>query len=165
MAVNQAQLFLVFALNGAFIGLLFDFFRILRKSFKTKNFITYIEDIIFWIITALSIIFSMYNFSGGSLRFFMFLGLGFGILLYILTLSRFIIKTSVFIISIIKKVLKIILKIIITPIKAIYNILDKIIFRPLYIFYTKIKSFFKNKSKNLTNKLIKIKKLEKNVKK
>ena len=42
MVINQAYLFLIFTSNGVFIGLLFDFFRILRKSFKTINIITYI---------------------------------------------------------------------------------------------------------------------------
>lgn len=63
MAINQAYLFLIFTLNGVFIGLLFDVFRILRKSFKTTNFITYIEDILFWILAGISIIFSMYKFT------------------------------------------------------------------------------------------------------
>ena len=104
MAINQAYLFLVFALNRIFIGILFDFFRILRKSIKTVNFITNIEDILFWILTGLSIIYCMYNFSGGALRFFMLLGLILGILLYMLTLSDFLVKIVVKIISIIKKI-------------------------------------------------------------
>ena len=161
MAINQAYLFLVFTINGIFIGLLFDFFRILRKSFKTINLITYIEDILFWVLTGLSIIFSMYYFSGGNLRFFMFLGLFFGIIMYILTLSKLIIKISIFIISIIKKTIKIIVKILITPLKFFYKILDRFILRILYLFYIKINSFFTKKFKNLTNKLKNIKKLEK----
>ncbi len=35
------------------IGLLFDCFRVLRKSFKTSDFVTYIEDIFFWIIAGM----------------------------------------------------------------------------------------------------------------
>ena len=69
MAGNQAYLFLMFVLNGVFIAILFDFFRILRKTFKTKNMITYIEDVLFWIITGLSIIFSMYKFSDRRITF------------------------------------------------------------------------------------------------
>lgn len=56
MIGNQANLFLIFTINGVIIGLLFDFFRILRKSFNTKDFVTYIEDILFWILTRI------YNF-------------------------------------------------------------------------------------------------------
>ena len=44
MVANQANLFLIFTINGILIGLLFDIFRILRKSFKTPDIITYIED-------------------------------------------------------------------------------------------------------------------------
>ena len=51
MITNQAYLFLIFILNGIIIGLLFDFFRILRKTIKTKDIITYLEDFIFWILT------------------------------------------------------------------------------------------------------------------
>ena len=62
LAINQAYLFLLFTLNGIIIGLLFDIFRILRKTIKTNNFATYIEDILFWTLTGMSIIFFMYNF-------------------------------------------------------------------------------------------------------
>ena len=53
MVANQANLFLIFTINGILIGLLFDIFRILRKSFKTPDIITYIEDFFFWLITGL----------------------------------------------------------------------------------------------------------------
>ena len=136
MAINQAYLFLIFTLNGVFIGLLFDFFRILRKAFETINLITYIEDIIFWVLTGISIIFCMYKFSDGNLRLFMFIGLAFGIILYMLTLSKIIINTSVEIITFFKKLFKKIIKIIIIPIKLIYKFLYKIILKPLFNLYT-----------------------------
>ena len=47
MVENQAYLFLIFIINGIVIGLLFDIFRILRKSFKTSDIITYVQDILF----------------------------------------------------------------------------------------------------------------------
>ena len=60
MITNQAYLFLIFVINGLLIGLLFDFFRILRLSFKTRDFVTYIEDIIFWIITGIIVLYSIF---------------------------------------------------------------------------------------------------------
>lgn len=125
MAYNQASLFFVFTLNGIFIGLLFDFFRILRKSFRTNNIITYIEDILFWILTGISIIMSMYLFSDGSLRLFMFLGLGFGISIYMLTLSNIIIKIFVGIITTLKKTIEKIIYIIIKPFEFITKFFKK----------------------------------------
>ena len=56
MAVNQTYLFIIFTIVGIIIGILFDIFRILRKSFKTKDIVTHIEDIFFWILTGIIII-------------------------------------------------------------------------------------------------------------
>ncbi len=154
MAINQAYLFLIFTLNGILIGFLFDFFRILRKSFKTTNFITYVEDIIFWILTGLSIIFFMYNFSDGNLRLFIFLGLGFGIILYMLTLSRAIIKISVSIINFFVKIIKKTIDICKIPCKFIY----KLILKPIHFLFSK----FQKNSKNFKIFRGKCKQMEKN---
>jgi len=159
LAINQAYLFLIFTLNGVWIGLFFDFFRILRKSFKTINLITYIEDILFWILTGISIIFCMYHFSDGSLRFFMFLGLLFGFVLYLLTLSKIIIKTVVSLITILKKITHKILKIIIIPLRFLYTMVDKILFRPIYLFSIKTQSFLTKKSKKISGKIKNLKKM------
>ena len=105
MITNQAYLFLNFILVGVIIGLLFDFFRILRKSFSTKDFVTYIEDIIFWILAGLILLYSICTFSNGEIRLFMVLGIGIGILIYIVTFSSFIIKVNVSIITFIKRIL------------------------------------------------------------
>ena len=43
MANSQAILFLLFALDGAIIGILFDFFRILRRSFSTGSILTALD--------------------------------------------------------------------------------------------------------------------------
>ena len=102
MINNQAQLFLVFIINGIIIGILFDFFRILRKSFKTNDFATYIEDFLFWILTGLSILFTLFKFNNGEIRLYMFFAIGIGILFYILIFSSYIIKLNVSIIICIK---------------------------------------------------------------
>lgn len=51
MIYEQATLFLIFVFNGIVIGMIFDFFRILRKTFKQRNITVYIQDIIFWILS------------------------------------------------------------------------------------------------------------------
>lgn len=119
MTNNQALLFLIFSLNGVIIGLIFDFFRILRKSFKTSDLITYIQDILFWILTGISVIIFMYFFSDGTIRLYMFLGLLLGVFIYILTISQFIIKIFVFLIKIFKNFLNNIINVGIIPLKKI----------------------------------------------
>ena len=65
MVTNQAYLFCIFIINGIIIGILFDFFRILRKTFKTSDLITYIEDSMFWILTGIIILYSIFVFNNG----------------------------------------------------------------------------------------------------
>ena len=137
MAGNQTYLFIVFTIVGIMIGILFDIFRILRKSFKTNDIVTYIEDFLFWILTGIIILFSMYKFSNGELRFFMIVGIIIGTLMYMITFSKYIIKISVFIINIIKRI-------IIYPFNIMKKILKKIIFRPIFIICINFKKNFIN---------------------
>ena len=92
MITNQAYLFLIFIVNGLIIGFLFDLFRILRLSFKTKDFVTYLEDITFWILTGFIVLYSIFVFNNGEIRFYIFLGIALGVLLYMTIFSSSIIK-------------------------------------------------------------------------
>lgn len=120
MAQNQAYLFLVFSLTGVAIGVLFDIFRILRKSIKTPNIIIYIEDILFWILAGLLILYNIWYFNDGEIRVYIFLGIIIGLLLYMSTLSNIIIK-------IFSKILQTIIKVLEIPFKTIIAIFRKII--------------------------------------
>lgn len=145
MVSNQANLFIIFSLVGVVIGLLFDAFRILRKVYSTNDILTCIEDFIFWILTGIIIIYSMYRFCDGELRFFMILGIIFGNIIYLLTISRYIIKFFTNIFNIIKKT-------IIYLITLIHNITRKVIFRPIFIICIN----FRKKISNLVKKNKKI---------
>lgn len=131
----QVYVFLIFILNGFLIGLLFDTFRILRRSFKTPNIITSIEDITFWILSGLILIYSIFKFTDGKLRSYIFLGVLFGYILYLLIFSKIYIKISIYIISFIKKIFY---YIIIVPIKTILKILNKLVLAPLKFIFNKV---------------------------
>ena len=81
---NQLYVFLIYCLCGIIIGIFFDIFRILRKSFRTPDFVTYIEDIIFCILTGLFLIYTIFTFNNGEIRSYIFVGIGLGILFYLL---------------------------------------------------------------------------------
>ena len=153
MVANQAYLFLVFTLNGIIIGILFDIFRILRKSFKTSDIITYIEDILFWILTGLILLYSVFTFSEGEIRFYMFMAVFLGCIIYMLMFSKYFIKINVTIIVTIKNIISKILSIVIFPIKVIIiNPIRKIFFKQIKFITINIK---KTKLKFLNNKIIK----------
>lgn len=89
---NQLFILLIFILSGYVIGILFDLFRITRKLFKLPNFVTYIEDVLFWILTGIILIFVIYNINGGAVRFYHIIGLLFGVFFYFISISRLIFK-------------------------------------------------------------------------
>lgn len=152
IAINQAYLFLIFLLNGILIGIIFDIFRILRRSFDTPNFATYIEDVLFWLISAFSVIYCLFAFNNGEIRGYLFIGLFFGVALYMLVFSRTIVKLAVKIILFVKKIVGSILKIIIYPLKKFFGFLRKIVNIP-YKAFSKL-------SFNLSNKIKKNHKLK-----
>ena len=158
MIQNQINIFLAFVVDGLIIGLLFDFFRILRKSFKTKDFITYIHDILFWIFTGVLILYSTFMFNNGDIRLFMIVGIFLGIITYILCLSKYIVKITVKIIGIVKNMVRKITKRLLIPINFILKIISKIFIRPFSFFIINIR-------KISTNFLIKLEKMLKKQKK
>ncbi len=148
MVTNQAYLFLIFIINGILIGLLFDVFRISRKVIKTSNFVTYVEDIIFWILTGATILYSIFVFNNGELRLYMFLGIILGTIIYMLFISSYIIKINIKIINIFKKIIKIIL----TPFIFVVNLFRRIFKKPitfLFINTRKIHNMIKKPKKNI----------------
>ena len=157
MVQDQTYLFLVFSLTGIMIGLLFDFFRVLRKSFKTTDLITCIEDVIFWILTGILILYNIWYFNNGEIRLFIILGIILGVIIYLLTLSNIVVKVFTFIINFLKKIIIQIFKTLEIPFKPIVLIYKKI----CAIITNIVKKIVKN-GKNLINFSNKKGKLEKN---
>ena len=142
--VQQLYSLLIYLLSGFFVGILFDIFRILRKTFKTPDIVTYIEDILFWLLTGLYLIYISLNVSDGQIRIYNIIGLIIGIITYLLLFSKIFIKVNV-------KIMKIIL----FPIKKLFSILSKMT-KPFTFFVINIKKYTKDLVKK--RKIIKYKK-------
>ena len=142
----QLYSMLVFLISGIIIGVFFDFFRILRKSFKTSDIITYIEDIIFWILTGLFLIFVLFQINNGEIRLYNIIGLFIGIILYMIFVSKIFININVKIINFLKKIFIKLFKILLYPIKLLFNILKKLL-KPISFFVINVKKITKNFSK------------------
>lgn len=144
--INQMYLFLVYLICGSIIGIFFDIFRILRKSFKTTDFITYIEDLIFGFITGIFVLFMIFIFNNGVLRFYIFLAIILGLILYFLTISKIFINISVNILVTIKKFIIKIFSLLFYPIKLIFKFIkqyfSKVILKPFRILIINIKGFY-----------------------
>ena len=132
----QLYNFFVFIILGLIISFIFDIFRILRKKFKTNNFITYIEDILFWLISGFLIITAIFKFNDGELRAYLFVGILLGIVIYIMLFT--------------KLVNSILLKIL-TPVKILLDFFTSL-FKKIRVFITNCLKNCKNKSKKTIQK-------------
>ena len=127
---------------------MFDFFRVLRKRFKTTDIVTYMQDILFWILTGISMLYCIYTFNSGEIRLYEFIGILIGTTIYFLTISKYFIKINSMVLNILTKIFYVLL---IVPLKTI----NKTIKKPIVTFFDKIihKNSFKsiNFLKNLLN--------------
>lgn len=160
---NQAYLFIMFILNGILIGVLFDIFRILRKSFKTSDFITYIEDITFWILAGTLTLYFIFSLNNGEIRLYILIGIILGIIIYMLTISKYIVKFSVEVINFLKNIILKVIRIINYPIKLVLNILKKILFRPISFIFINIRKTFTKNILNMPKFIKKDNKITKNI--
>ena len=135
--INQLYSLVIYLICGIIIGTLFDTFRALRKTFRTSDIVTYIEDFVFWIMTGLILIFVFFNFSDGQIRIYNLIGLLIGTISYMILLSKSFIKISVIVLKFIKITIYKILKILVFPIKFIINLLKKV-FKPFTFFVINI---------------------------
>lgn len=124
--------FFIFIFIGVIIGIIFDFFRALRKVRKYKDKYIYLQDIAFFVI--IGIILSLvliYNLQD-ELRVYLFFAIFLGITIYVSTLSIYIVR-------------------IFSKIIQISNAIFEFIFMPLslykYIFMTIYDFLLKNMKK------------------
>jgi spore cortex biosynthesis protein YabQ len=120
---DQVYIFFCTILGGMAIGFLYDIFRITRRTVKTGKTLIYIEDLLFWVFSAVLMSVIIYYCNSGELRFYMFLGALLGAVLYELLFSRIIINASIFILNLLFKVLKTIISVVSYPFRFLYGVL------------------------------------------
>lgn len=141
---NQLFCLVIFMVTGILIGALFDLFRILRKSFHTADWMTYIQDILFWMLAGGLMLFSIFTFNNGEIRSYVFIGILVGIIIYMLAISRIFVKSSVTVIKFFKKIFS-------YPIHLIEKIIKVIIINPILFVSKKGKGMMKSTNKKIHN--------------
>ena len=105
---QQTMQFLLSIVMGAALGVVYDFFRVLRIIFPfvSKKAILCISDIIFMLICGTSVFVFDLMFCRGQLRFFCLVGASLGFILYILSLGNAVTGCLKTIVKFISKVLQ-----------------------------------------------------------
>lgn len=79
---TQLYYFLSTMLGGMLVGCLFDIYRVLLHDGRKNKYLTAASDFLFWILCGL-LLFQFFLFTnGGSLRYYTFIGLACGGMLY-----------------------------------------------------------------------------------
>lgn len=89
--INSSEQYLCFVYSicmGAILGLLYDFLKIDRIVFKRKNLSIFLQDVLFWIISAFMFFSFSVVFSNGQIRGYLLFGCLLGFLIFKLTISR-----------------------------------------------------------------------------
>lgn len=99
-AIGQEAAFLGTSIGlGAILFLLYDGLRIFRRIMPHGTLAVGLEDFFYWLICTAAVFVLIYRENDGMARGFAFGGLLIGMALYYLTLSRFIVKINVFVLS------------------------------------------------------------------
>lgn len=89
---DQAYAITIIILGGAALGLLFDWYRVLRGLCKPGKAITWITDCLFWLLVTPIALFFLLVANWGELRLYSLVGLLLGLVLYWWLLSKIVIS-------------------------------------------------------------------------
>ncbi|MBR1884431.1 MAG: spore cortex biosynthesis protein YabQ [Clostridia bacterium] len=127
--IDYVSNIIVALIIGVILGIIFDFFRSLRKVTRPKNSVVMIQDIIYFAIVLIVMITATYLYLDDALRMYIVVIIILSALIYFKLFSKFIVNIYVFVIKRTKKLITDLL----LPFRLIFEIFQKI-----YIFFKKI---------------------------
>ncbi len=153
---KDALVFLQMAGGGALVYFLYDLFRLMRTSSAKSDLMTQIQDILFWVISFFILFFVLLSADGGRVRFYHFLGMLLGSVLYGVCLSKWVFLCFGRILSFFWRIFKKFFNFLLTPCRFMYNIMYRcahFVFVPLY---SRVKRCFSRCKHNIkrTGKLL-----------
>ena len=167
---SQTIDFLQFMIVGAILALVFDIFRAYRMYSKDRKKYIVLQDIIFFCIALIILLFSIFVFLDNPLRLFLFFAMFLGVIIYLSVLSKFVVKVYIKVFELFKKFIAFLLlpiNFLIKLSKNIYTFLDNFVKKTckrmkyvIFYLYSKIKGvkikFFKfNIQKRVKNEKFK----------
>ena len=120
-AQEQLFIFIMSVLCGMCLGIFYDLFKVIRRLAKPSALTVGIQDSIFWVIAAVGVFIFLLMIDDGRMRFYELCTIFASWLFYELTISRYIVRAGVFLVS--KLLLFIAL-----PVKLICKIFKKPVF-------------------------------------
>jgi spore cortex biosynthesis protein YabQ len=143
---EQVVAFAATVATGAFLGILFDFYRVLNRSLRVHPVFTSVTDLLFWVVATVIIFASLLASNWGELRMYVFIGLAGGALLYFRMMSRFVTKGFCLIFSLIRFISRWIRIIIVTIVIKPVGVCTRLLYSPFGFARRKSAVWFKKRT-------------------
>lgn len=160
LLANQAYYFAATIVIGLVMGFCYDYYSVVRDVLKLRRVGTWLGDLIFWLVTTLVVFLLLLKTNLADLRFYVFIGISMGALIYYLTLSRAVRKTMRYKFFLLQRIWELMVRVVLFlwsvltyPIRLLILILSY----PLNFFlsvFTKVRSKLKAIAYNLAGRRV-----------
>lgn len=117
---TQINILIYSFLTGILTGVLFDMYRIVRGFENPSRYLTFVEDILFWILVGLlDFIFLLYK-NYAYIGFYVYISIFIGIFLYLNIASKYFIKFQNKLLNFLFKLIRILFNLLIYPLELFY---------------------------------------------
>lgn len=117
---SQMLSFLLSIFLGVCVGVFYDVFRILRLSLSTHKIVVLVQDILFWLFTAVASFLFVFVVNNGEFRFYFVFGELVGFAVYYFTMGAAVMKITQWLVKIIRKIFRGVFRILLFPFKKIF---------------------------------------------
>lgn len=143
---GETIVFLASINTGLIAGMIYDVYRVFRYYSKPKKILSFIEDLIFWLLISIVFFFTLIKTTEGVIRGFLFFGFLLGLAIYFKLISKYIFIIIKGIIRLILDLINEILKIITFPYKKLKNFTKKRVSKVVLLlkqWFSDMKKYFK----------------------
>lgn len=143
---GETIVFLASINTGLIAGMIYDVYRVFRYYSKPKKILSFIEDLIFWLLISIVFFFTLIKTTEGVIRGFLFFGFLLGLGIYFKLISKYIFIIIKGIIRLILDLINEILKIITFPYKKLKNFTKKRVSKVVLLleqWFSDMKKYFK----------------------
>ena len=114
----------VMLMAGAGMGILFDSYRVISDHFKFPKWSLSVMDMLYWITSAFVVFRLLFLSNDGDVRGYVFVGLAIGAIIYATLLSQTYSKLVLLLITVVKRI-----------VQFIFRLIDYIIIKPIIFLY------------------------------
>ncbi len=143
---GETIVFLASINTGLIAGMIYDVYRVFRYYSKPKKILSFIEDLIFWLLISIVFFFTLIKTTEGVIRGFLFFGFLLGLAIYFKLISKYIFIIIKGIIRLILDLINEILKVITFPYKKLKNFTKKRVSKVVLLlkqWFSDMKKYFK----------------------